>query len=368
MKIGILTFQWSNNYGAALQSFALKTFLSKKGCYEVQVIDYKKVYPKAKSSLSSKLKDFILFFLLIPDKKKIKMRNIRFDKFRTDFFELTKKYHDQKELDGIDFDYLFFGSDQIWNPKLTGGNLDPIYFGYFDTRAKRIAYSASIGERNVRQCDVERIKEYLSGLDCISVRESQMLDEISKYTNKQLVHTLDPTLLLDEEEYRAVASKKILNDKYLLIYQNTRNNEIYKIAEQVAKKRGLKIYEVGYRRQFPSTGIPLIESAGPREFLALYRDAEYVVTNTFHGTVFSIIFKKQFISIPLKGREHRVVSLAQKLGLDNRLVDTYDSLKVDELLNSAIDYYSVFQKLQIEREKSVEYIKKSLEGEEKWDC
>lgn len=367
MKIGILTFQWSNNYGATLQSFALKTFLSNLQSGEVSVINYNKTYPKPKSSINSKIKDFILFFLLIPDKKKIRLRNRRFDEFRSDFFDLTKKYHNQKELDGIDFEYLFFGSDQIWNPKLTGGNLDPVYFGYFNTGAKRIAYSASIGERNVRQSDVGIITEYLSRLNCISVRESQMLDEISKYTDKQLVHTLDPTLLLNEEEYRSISGENKLTEKYLLIYQNTRNNEIYKIAEHVAKKRGLKIYEVGYRRQFPSVGVPMIVNAGPREFLALYRDAEYIVTNTFHGTVFSIIFKKQFISIPLSGREHRVMSLAQKLCLENRLINEYDFLKVDRLMENVIDYCSVSQKLKVEREKSIEYIKESLDGEVKWD-
>ena len=369
MKIGILTFQWSNNYGAALQTFALKTFLSNKcevgDAFDVNVINYKRSYPKPSNTISSRIKDFILYFLLIPDKRKIKQRNSRFDEFRTDFFNLTKQYNSIDELEGLDFDSIFFGSDQIWNPKLTGGNLDPAYFGYFDTGAKRIAYAASIGEKCVRLEDVDLITEYLRGFDSISVRESQMLTEIGKYTDKTIYNTLDPTLLLSEQDYRDIASERIIDEKYILIYQNTRNDNTYKIARQIAEKTGLKIYEVGYRRQVPSTGIPSVENAGPREFLALYRDAEYVVSNTFHGTVFSIMFKKQFISIPLKGREHRVISLAQKLGLDERLVAAYDSELINQLMNTSNDYDVVSLKLENERKKSIEYIKEAIGGEMK---
>lgn len=363
MKIGILTFQWSNNYGAALQTFALKSYLSELVDGEVSVIDYKKKYERQKSTLISNVKDFILFFLLIPDKGEIKKRKKRFDNFRASFYNLTKKYKDEKELENNSFDLLFLGSDQIWNPNITGGQLDPVYFGYFNTSARRIAYAASIGEKNVREQDSKAICEYLRVIDAISVREKQIIPEIQKYTDKEVYNTVDPTLLLKEEQYRKIASQASTEKGYVLIYQNTRNDDIYKIAKQVAAARSLRIIEVGYRRQFPLTGIPIIESAGPREFLALYRDADYIVTNTFHGTVFSILFRKEFISIPLKGRESRVINLTEKLGLSGRLVTKYSYDNVKCLLEQKIDYEHVNSLLDQEREKSYSFIWEAVKGD-----
>lgn len=361
MKVGILTFHWSNNYGAALQTYALKTYLQSIGI-DAFVIDYHKVYPKRKDSLKNKTKNSLLKVLLLPYKNKLKKQKDGFNYFRNTYFNLTKSYNDISSLDGIDCDYIFCGSDQIWNSNLTGDRLEEAYFANFKTPAIKVAYAASIGEKILPQRDEKLFEKLITNFDYISVRESQLVSELKKYTDKEIKHVLDPTLLLDTDDYIKIASKKIISEPYLLIYQNTRNNEIYKIAKEIAKKRNLKIYEVGYKKQYPYTGVPIIQNAGPQEFLSLYQHAEYIVTNTFHGTVFAIQFKKQFVSIPLKGRESRVVSLANILNIEKRLVKDYNEYKEKNIIKENIKYDLVYEKLNKARLTSKAFIENLMKG------
>lgn len=358
VRVGILTFQWSNNYGAALQAFALKKYLEKNG-YEPCIIDYR-LSSREKKHVKRGIKDYVLSLLLIPYRKQLKMQKNNFDRFRKKYFNLTVPCRTLQQLEKIDEDFIVCGSDQIWNPKLTGGELERAYFADFQTAAKKIAYAASIGEKHIRKEDEEKYRVLLNNFDHISVRENDMIVEIGKYTNKHISQVLDPTMLLGADDYENLSLSRVINKPYLLIYQNSRNNDVYKIAKQVAKDKGLRIYEVGYRKQFPLTGIPIIQDAGPVEFLSLYRYADFIVTNTFHGTVFAIQFKKDFISIPLKGRESRICSLASKLHFENRLINGFDDVTVTKLSHTPMDYDSIYQRLDLAKGESVMFLKGAL--------
>lgn len=364
MKVGILTFHWSRNYGAALQTYALKKYLDSLNI-ETIVIDYYGNYKANKKTFVNIVKDFILKILLIPEYKYINIQKNNFNEFRNNYFNLSKKCSNSLDLSKLKFDYIIFGSDQIWNPNITGGKLDPIYFAAFDTDAKCIAYAASIGEKKINENDKPFIKEYLKKFTAISVREEQIINEIKELTTTDVVNVLDPTLLLDNSEYSNMASERIINEPYILIYQNTRNDEIYKIAKKIAKEKKMKVIEVAYRKQFPYTGVQVIEYAGPKEFLSLYKYSQYIVTNTFHGTVFAIQFKKEFVSIPLSRRETRVLNIAHKLGLEDRLVTKYNEESIQKIINQKIEYKDVYLKLQNERTKSYEFLNKSLKYENK---
>lgn len=367
--IGIITFSWSRNYGAVLQTFALKHFLEKNG-YEVHVINYQPIATKKKESINNFIKGILLDFLLITDKKKIQEQIDRFDKFRKDYFNFTEKISFPDEDCGTKFDVIICGSDQIWNPKLTGGSLNKIYFGYLknNEKAKKIAYAASIGEKKIDNTHIKLFEEYLNNLNYISVREEQIVSQIQNLTDKKVYHTVDPTLLLRTEDYVKIArrsSMKKIDRPYILIYQNTKNEDIYKIAKRVSQLKNLDIVEIGYRRQFPKTGIPIIENAGPQEFLGVYLDAEFVVTNTFHGTVFAIQSKKKYISIPLKERESRVENLAKLLGLENRLVYSYSEDTIDSLVNEEIDYLLIDEKLSELSRQSAKFLNDSISMEKR---
>ena len=363
MKVGILTFHWSRNYGAALQSYALKTYIYKMG-YKVNIIDYIPNYPKAKSSFISELKGFILFKLLVFDALKIKKQKKQFKEFSDSFF--SKDILDVKSTQFVEkkYDCLICGSDQIWNPFLTGGNFDPAYFGKLKGINTKFcaSYAASIGEKHIPKEQVNRFKLLINSLKYISVREEQSVNEVQQYTSSKVIDVIDPTLLLDYEDYSSISIDPNITKPYLLIYQNTKNPLVYQIASKVAKEKNLKIVEVAYRRQFSFINEKIIMSAGPREFLGLYKNADYVITNTFHGTVFSIIFNKDFISIPLKGREDRVLNLTNKLKLEKRLISTLDCERIENLISEQINYNDVKKLLEKEKTKSKKFLEGMLEN------
>lgn len=356
MKIGIVTFHWSRNYGAALQTFALKKFLSTQNV-NVSIINYNPNYKKKKKSINNIIKDNILKFLLMFDKKNDCKQKNSFNTFRKEYFNLTKDT--KNELDYEQFDIIFCGSDQIWNPNLTGGSIDKHYFGLFENiKADFIfSYAASIGENELPISSTKDFSKYVSSLDKISVRERQIIDEVKKYCSKNIECVVDPTLLLEKKDYLAILNNSDMFEKpYLLIYQNSKNKDVYKIAKKIAKEKKLEIIEIAYRKQYPPTGIKTITYAGPKEFLNLYNNASFVVTNTFHGTVFAVQFEKNFVSIPLKGRESRVVNFANITGLQERLLFGYSDSSLENLMNLNIDYTAVKHRLEKEKNASKQYI------------
>ena len=194
----------------------------------------------------------------------------------------------------------------------------------------------------------------------ISVREQQSISEIGKYTETEVVDSIDPTLLLGRKDYEKILNPVDVKKPYLLIYQNTKNPEIYRIAEYISKREKLDIVEITYRRQVSGPKRRQVMNAGPKEFLGWYRDASYIVTNTFHGTVFSIIFEKNYVSIPLKGREDRVLNLSNKLLLNNRLISRFDEVEIEKIVNTKIDYKLVKERIIIERDRAAEYIDRAI--------
>lgn len=361
MKIGIVTFHWSRNYGASMQTFGLKTFLEKKG-HNVVLVNYKPNLSKKRESLSSHIKGFILNRLLIIDAYNIRRQKKAFSDFQKEYFGTTSDLIDDIEKIDEQYDLLICGSDQIWNPNLTGNVLDKAYFGIFPNSkcTKVVSYAASIGEKHVPKEYVKEFKEYIKNLELISVRETQMINEIRDYTEKEVVDSIDPTLLLKKQDYEKIIKSTNISQPYLLIYQNTKNPIVYCIAEYIAKKKGIRIVEIAYRRQIGGPKRKQILNAGPKEFLQWYRNASYVVTNTFHGTVFSIIFEKEYISIPLAGREDRVLNLSEKLSLNNRLMEKFDKASIDVVLDDSINYDSVKKKIENERKKATAYIDRAI--------
>lgn len=361
MKIGILTFHWSRNYGAALQAYGLKTYLHNKG-KSVEFINYKPSLKKKKDSFLSKIKGIILTKLLFMDAYQIRKQKKLFYLFQNEFLDGSNvQYNSREKIDGR-YDLIVCGSDQIWNPKLTGGRLDKAYFGILPNCQYNIAisYAASIGEKHIPQESIKDFKEYVKNLKMISVREQQSISEIGKYTETEVVDSIDPTLLLGRKDYEKILNPVDVKKPYLLIYQNTKNPEIYRIAEYISKREKLDIVEITYRRQVSGPKRRQVMNAGPKEFLGWYRDASYIVTNTFHGTVFSIIFEKNYVSIPLKGREDRVLNLSNKLLLNNRLISRFDEVEIEKIVNTKIDYKLVKERIIIERDRAAEYIDRAI--------
>lgn len=343
MKIGILTYQRSINYGALLQAFSLQRYIEEQGC-ECQIIDYWPDYHKNKfkffsyelfCELSLRRKIGYLYFLLLHGISKIR-RNACTKKFIHEYLNLTDSLH---------FDIAIYGSDQIWRKQHTRGHLfyNPVYFGNEYVGAHRkIAYAASMGSIDANDTDKEFLRQHLSNFDNVSVRESDL--KAFLYNNFSIKAQLvcDPVFFHSQDEWRKIVCENYIPSyKYILYYRLQNVKLLDAFVKKLSEQTNLPVIELGSSiNSFLKNKCRY--AAGPIEFISLLSGADYVVTSSFHGLAFSIIFHKQFF-VCLKDRKSRVGSILEKLDLVNRAItqdnidsvgETIDYDKVDAIKNS----------------------------------
>ena len=346
MKVGIVTLL-GDNYGGALQAYALKKILEKKG-QDVQIINY------TQENTNKSIKDLI---------KKIVYRNRikKFKKFRSEYFNLTKKFENISELkDGqLDFDAYIAGSDQIWNQQIP---LDErkIYYLDFVKNAKKISYAASVGRDTIEEAEKEEISMLLDNMDFISIREKTGVDLYKKLTNKEIVNVLDPTLLLNQSEWKKITKEYNSKEKYICVYLLGPNKSTIQNINKMTEDFCLPIREISYKKNFKSS-TKNENDLGPREFLGIFENAEMIITNSFHGTVFSILNKKPFWVYTRGNMNSRIYDLLKILGLEDRIIKE----EKFEYNTNKIDYEEVYRKLEEERKKSNAFLDRALSFEEK---
>lgn len=357
IKVGIITFHSAENSGAVLQCFALQQILMKLGA-NVQIIDYQPRYirdqykifvnplkhikkdQRVKSFMAYSVQNLFLFRRLI--------RKRKFKAFRNQYLKCSRAYFSLRELteDPPKADIYICGSDQIWNPVLTGGHLDPAYFLQFgSSTVRRYSYAVSVG-KELSESDLEKIYELSRSFDGISFRERSVKDKLSEhYPECKFDVCIDPTLLLDASDWeRIIVSEMDRNRKYILVYALERNEAFQQIIDLVKVNLGdidvidisqcnLKLKKCEKRKLHIS----------PSEFLSYIHDAEFVITNSFHCTVFSIIFKRNFYTIQHSKSNSRLRDFLYSMKLCDRIYDgrtkemvvNYDSL--DIILNEYKD-------------------------------
>ena len=378
MKVGILTILNVNNYGAELQCCALYRKLQQLG-YDAEVINYlfgihpEHVFDGEKRTVPIPLKQLIKVKLLpvvqnmfcMFHQKNKRLRNKRFDEFHAKYNHLTSTvYPSVKSLYEAKFNYdvLCIGSDQVWN-YMKGYSLEP-FFACFDKNiTKRITYASSIGLSSLSVEAEQVFKKELASFAYISVREQQASEILEKLLDRKIDVVLDPTLILNKQEWIEVAKYDMCpKEKYLLVYIVTIKpcDYVLTLARHIAKQRNLKIVRI-CRDAYPEhsgSDVEEILTAGPSDFVGLFSKAEFVVTNSFHGTVFSINFSKPFYSV-IKSHHStnsRLTSILKKLGLEDRIVPVGSQLP----MISDIDFSDPSAKLEAERKLSIEYINKAL--------
>lgn len=361
LKIGIITFHCSYNYGSVLQAFALKTLLEKKK-YVVNVIDfiYKKdfeQYNLFRTSVYSKNPKFFIGDILFLKKNYKRKRN--FEIFAKKYFNLTKKkyynYEDMKELNS-EFDIFICGSDQIWNLDCTQG-VEPAYFLKFVNKDKlKIAYAPSLAHvKFAKNYDVD-LKKAIKDLDYISVREESTLPLIQPLTEKKVSVVLDPTLLLNQKDYESIISQNKNKSEYIFVYMLEYSVELVKYCNEFSSKKGMKIIYI-VNNKFSGIKGKNAFGIGADKFLKYIKEANYIITNSFHATVFSIIFNKKFVTFTTKKSSSRMVDLLDKLGIPERIYN--ENFNIDK----NIDYDMVQEKLIDMRKSSLEYLSKALKRE-----
>ena len=314
MKVGILTFYFAHNYGAMLQAYALKRFLLISGI-EAEIIPY---YPKwaqkeyAISPFEKKisLKKRIRFTIQYPQRKRIASK---FEEFKRHSLTDANSYNSHEELIETlnQFDYVIFGSDQIWNDNITGRVSD--YYGG-DSMTKRISYAASLGTKQLTEWQQKCAGKYLSNFTSISVREPHSKALLEQIVHKPIETVLDPVFLISEESWISECASVDVEDHFMLLYLLKEDDDLLQKAYEYAAQNGLIIYEIHPTLvRFHPECQKLID-IGPREFLWLIQNAQCICTNSFHAVSFSMIFGKKLLHIPNANSPERTTSLLDRMG------------------------------------------------------
>lgn len=366
MDIGIITFHRAINYGAFLQAFALKEYLIDLG-YNAKIIDYWPSYhAKAysifrwkeifKAPLTLKIKIIIASILKY---RRAKKRFRKMNYLQKKYFHLSNKinFPSKESLCGLSFDYIFYGSDQIWwKSKINNEKFDWVFWGdYAPQHIKKIAYAASMGEINLSKNDISIIKEKLNNFSNISVREENIKEIIQKLSSKKIHLVSDPVFLLSSHKWLTYIPCQKHPFKYILLFNLTRSKETETIAKSKSIELNLPIIEIS------STILPTnfkkncLQTLDAFEFIGYIKDAEYVVTSSFHGTAFSIIFEKQFITTGMGNNAERAKTLLKSLNLENRYANNENTLP-----NEQINYSKIESIKSTIISSSISFIKSSL--------
>ena len=350
MKIGIITFHKSENYGAYLQCFALQKTLKDLG-YTPSIINYETAADIERYKLISTKspKKFIKSLILyIPNKKRSKS-----------FKEAQKRYNlsTKNEL----FDVAITGSDQVWNPNLSGGTID-LYFTLKKINAKKkISYAASIGSEDSVAKIPNAYKDIAKNLDSISVREIQAKKAFSQITEKRVEVTIDPTALVKKNIWLKLI-EDIPKDETAYIFSyfiGIRKDQARTLAK-ICKNLNLKTLSFS---QIPKEKhiYKYCYTEGPFKFLARLRDAKLVITSSFHGTILSIILHKNFyVLMPDPKKRSRMDNILKLTGLTNRIIETESDIEKINL--DDIDYSEPQKKLDKLRKESLDWLKNAIEN------
>lgn len=374
--VGIITIWQTNNYGAELQAFALQKKLNLMG-FPGENIDfpfYKNpdfhTFRSNKSEYSIGLQNMLkeLLFPVFSRISSTKNPQIMMERSKNfyQFYLLTnrseRRYLSVQSLyeNPPQYDIFMAGSDQIWNPRIPIAHA-PFFLDFAPEKSPRVSYASSFGVDHLPEQAEPYFRKWLMQFSQISVREQTGVELVRNLTGQEAVHVLDPTLLLTAAEWNSVASASQQTERYLLLYDLLPSAKIISFAKKAASILKLKIYRIcrdsGTQ---PEAGITQFPAAGPQDFLTLFKNSSFVVTNSFHGMVFSILFEKEFrVLIPETMKNGgRISSLIQLLQLKQNVINESD-LK-DMNLKHVTDYSKVNVLLKLSRQKSESYLEKVL--------
>ena len=382
-KIGIITlYNNNNNYGGVAQAYALNEYFKKMG-YESELINYCQTNKKINYAIkpqknikyyTKKIKNKIKKELLKPvfnkyEKKYFNELKARADKLES--FRNTMEHseiYDSTSINKIEkkYDYFVTGSDQCWNP----GVIDEAYtFSFLDGKNKNIfSYASSVAVSQVSDEYKKFMSQELKKYSYISVREEKSKELLQECTEKNIEWVVDPTLLLEREEWKHITGKRIIKEKYIFSYMLGEGKEQRHLVEKFAKQKGMKLVTIpfivngnkfSFKYEDRCFGDIQELDLSFYDFLSLIANSEYVLTDSFHAVCFSYIFKKEFYVFERNSglsTSSRVYSLLKLLGINEKRIWNKEIIEDDNI----IDYDKASNKIKKNIEASKAYIKKAL--------
>lgn len=382
MKVGIITIHNSPNYGACLQSFALYKYIEMLGC-DVEIIDLHRPYAYAdyvpskkytcsrpvKTTWKQKLKQSIKSSMGVKEKHASLYSSTavrKFEEFNSSV-KLSRPYRciDDLYADPPLYDLYISGSDQLWNPT-QAYCLEPYFLTFVPKgQGKKISYATSIGITELRDNEKRDFGKWLSPYECISVRESQakaLLEAILPH--KEIYQVADPTFLLSRNVWQKLAIQPSTCNPYILLFTLRHEPILLDYCKKLSKESGLQLIELGQvQPEVENDEYVAVKDAGPKEFLGYIGNAELVITDSFHCTVFSLIMRaKNFYTYiaPTNNRGSRIIDLLDIYGLKNHLLGRDLKKSFKELMTDKIDTVAVGCKMETERLHAQGFLNKCL--------
>ncbi len=354
MGIGILNVQWLNNYGSILIAYCMQKKLDMLGV-DNEIIDFRPYPPNENGEIPSVHKE---------EKASALGKIEKCDVFRREHLRRSAPLIGIEGAGKLDYDAYIVGSDTVWTPLRVNDVEAKMYYLDFleGKKARRIAWAVSIGSEEKSDLDIMRshLTERLKNFDYISVRERETAMFVQKLTDKPVYNVMDPALMLDVEDYDEILPGSTFpGERYIYAFLFDDLNGGYDTINELSRKTGLKV--VGDTKHMDRINNVLADTSndGPGEFAERIKNAEYVITDSYHAAVFALLWRKPFVGYTRIGSGIRARNLLEDLGLKQRFLSG-DEVGTD-LLMTDIDYDDVFRKRDAWREKSEVFLRQALQ-------
>ncbi len=363
----LLTFHMTWSYGACLQAYATLEVLKALGC-EAEILNFINPHEKKGNERPFELiRDGDIKAGLVAAAKNIvfkrdKLHARAFEHFHASLPRSERVFTSCGQMDGLEADTLIVGSDQVWNPFITGG-IEPAFFLQFGHSRRRISIASSLGSHCYSEREQREIAGYLAAFDAISVREAHAVEQIAPLTDKPVFRCLDPTLLLDRSYWRVFSRKPegfSGDERYILVFNlASRSDEEMALWKRLSRETGLPLWRINNNTHKDKVFDKLLLGMTPEEFVWLIDHASYVITDSFHGTAFSVNMGTPFASMePIRGNRARIVDLLDLVGLQNRMLEG----EAEKLPSMDLDFTAADCSLNGERVRCMAWIEGALHG------
>lgn len=369
-EIGTVTFHGAQNFGSVLQTYALQEFV--KELYaeagldcDYRVINYRTNFQKSFYSVYKSIKNpknIVKNAVALRYNSELKAKNQKFEDFLNNYINLTDEVSESGDLSklGSCFDYYISGSDQIWNVR--AADFESAYYLDFVKDGKKISYAASFGPLKIdwKLYDKDKFSALLSEYSAISVREKGSRNAVKELTGKDCGINVDPVFLLSKEQWQAIQSDANYNGgKYILLYCLEPSKEQLSMAKAISEKLRLPVLITRYNNKNDIVnGFVKKYDCGPLDFLSYIDKAALVISSSFHGTAFSMIYNKPFYVFGGM-KDSRISSILETAGIEERSIESREDIERVNL--NAADFSKVNEIINAEQNRSKDYLKNALE-------